>query len=59
MSARYVLWRGERIVGIGTARELAERFCLKPDTVRWYATAAAHRRAERAGTAYTVAERIN
>lgn len=34
----YVLYQGDEVVDIGTARELAERRGVRPDTIRSYAT---------------------
>jgi hypothetical protein len=40
----YVLYRDDEVVGIGTAEELSERFGIKPETVRFYASHAQHSR---------------
>lgn len=53
----YAVWRGEDCLAIGTVAELAERFGVKPETVRWWASPAAHRRAEKS-RGCKVAERI-
>ena len=42
--ATYVVYRGDDVLGIGTADELAERLGIKPDTVRWLSSATAHKR---------------
>ena len=42
--ARYVLWKGDQCVGIGTAPELAERIGCNPRTIRWYANPSAKKR---------------
>lgn len=34
----YALYKGDEIIGIGTAKELAEKLGIKPETIRWYAT---------------------
>lgn len=38
--ARYALWRGDQLLGIGTAKELAKKRGCKIETIRWYATKA-------------------
>ena len=54
VSARYALWRGDRCIDIGTAKQLAERHNIKPKTVYWLASPANKRR----GNNRIVAERI-
>lgn len=34
----YVLYRGDEVLGVGTAEELAARYNLKPETIRFYAS---------------------
>lgn len=41
----YALYKGEDIIGIGTAKELAEKLGIKPETIRFYATPTQKRRA--------------
>jgi hypothetical protein len=41
---RFVVYRGDEVLGVGTAAELAERLKVKPDTIRFYASPACHRR---------------
>lgn len=41
----YALYRGDELLGMGTAEELAEKLGIKRDTVLWLSTPAAHRRA--------------
>lgn len=53
--ARYALWKGERLVGIGTADQLAAQRGVKPDTIRWLASPACKRRDN---GRHIVAERI-
>lgn len=54
----YAVWRGEECIAIGTAQELAERFGVKPETVRWWASPTAHRRADESKKGHKVAVRI-
>ncbi|MBR3318708.1 MAG: hypothetical protein IKG21_12900 [Atopobiaceae bacterium] len=42
----YALYKGDRLLGVGTKRELAERLGVKPETVGWYATPTCERRNE-------------
>lgn len=41
---RYALWKGDQVLAIGTAKELAERFGVTVKTIRWLASPAARRR---------------
>lgn len=41
---KYAMYRGDELLGIGTACELAERFGIKRKTVMWYAYSACHKR---------------
>lgn len=41
----YALYRGDEMLDVGTADELAEKMGVKRDTVLWLSTPAAHRRA--------------
>lgn len=41
---RYTLWKGDQVLAIGTAKELAERFGVTVKTIRWLASPAAKRR---------------
>lgn len=34
----YVLYRGDEVLGVGTAEELGREFGLKPETIRFYAS---------------------
>lgn len=62
MSAAYVVYKGDKIVCMGTAAECAEALGVSERTIRWYASPACHRRAERMETgshgSFTVAERV-
>jgi hypothetical protein len=40
------LYRGDDIIDTGTIKEIAERRCVRKDTIRWYLTGAGHRRAD-------------
>ena len=40
----YALYRGDEMLGMGTADELAEKLGIKRETVLWLSTPAAHRR---------------
>lgn len=42
--AEYALYKGDEIIGIGTAKELAEKLGIKPETIRWYATPSQEKR---------------
>lgn len=41
----YALYRGDDLLGIGTAKELAEAQGVKPETIKFYATPVYQRRA--------------
>ena len=41
---QYALYRGDDLLGIGTAVELAELIGVKEDTIKWYATPSARKR---------------
>ena len=41
---RYAMWKGDQVIAIGTAKELAERFGVTVKTIRWLASPAAKRR---------------
>lgn len=51
----YALYKGERLLGIGTAAELAEKLGVTQKTIWWYASPAAKRRS---GKNATIAERL-
>ena len=55
MSARYALWKGDRCIDTGTAKELAERRKVKQKTIYWLASPANKRRGDETRI---VAERI-
>ena len=40
----YAVYKGEEILGIGTAKELAEKLNVKPKTVQFWSTPANHKR---------------
>ena len=44
--AEYVLYKGEEVIGIGTAKELAKQHGINEQTVRFYATPSHMRRVE-------------
>nr|DAO77422.1 MAG TPA: Protein of unknown function (DUF658) [Caudoviricetes sp.] len=46
MAGEYVLYKGEEIVGIGTADELSRRLGLRPQTIRSYSSPSHMRRVE-------------
>lgn len=35
-TALYVLYRGDEVLDIGTAREIADRRGVRPETIRYY-----------------------
>ena len=41
---RYAVWQGDTCLAIGTLGELAERFRVKVETVKWWASPSAKRR---------------
>lgn len=41
----YAVWRGDECLAVGTIPELAEKFGVKPETVKWWASPTAHKRA--------------
>lgn len=43
-SSRYILWKGDEIVAIGTARQLAEKLGCSVRTIYWYVSPACKRR---------------
>lgn len=40
----YALYKGEELLGIGTAEELAEQLGVAPKTIHFYASPAYHKR---------------
>ena len=46
MAVEYVLYKGEEIVGIGTADELSRQLGLRPQTIRSYSSPSHMRRVE-------------
>ena len=42
----YALYKGDDLLGIGTAKELAEIHGVKPSTIKFYATPVYHRRSK-------------
>ena len=40
----YSLYKGDVLLGTGTAEQLANQFGVSPRTIRWYASPAARRR---------------
>lgn len=53
----YVVYRGDDVLCVGTARECAERLGVSESSVRWLASPAARRR-EAARPGRMVAERV-
>ena len=53
----YVLYRGDEVLDVGTAREIAERRGVRPETIRFYCTAS-YRKRIRNGDRRLVAERV-
>ena len=50
MSAKkYALYRGDDLLGIGTAEELARARGVKPDTIRFYSMPSYQRRGKETG----------
>lgn len=43
----YVLYRGDEVLGVGTAEELAERVGVRPETIMNYASEAHRKKADR------------
>ena len=43
----YVLYRGDEVLGVGTAEELAERVGVRPETIMNYASVAHRKKADR------------
>lgn len=52
-AATYALYRGDELVDVGTARELAGRMGVTAEYVRWMATPTARRRDGAAGFWHT------
>ena len=44
MAQRYALWRGDQIVAVGTAKQLAEKLGVSVRTIYWYVSPACKRR---------------
>lgn len=44
MADEFAVHKGETFLDEGSAEELAERFNVKPDTVRWWSTPTSHKR---------------
>ena len=43
----FALYKGDKFIMIGTAREIAEERGVKPETVRFWSTPAHHKRASK------------
>lgn len=43
---RYAVYKGEELLAIGTSYQLAERFNVKRETVKWWASPANMRKVE-------------
>lgn len=43
-TATYVLYRGDEVLDVGTASEIAKRRGIKADTIRFYCTASYQKR---------------
>ena len=56
----FALYKGDEVLGVGTARELSEKFDLPVKKIYWYATPTAKRRLEAAGpgSKMMIAERV-
>ena len=46
MAVEYVLYKGEEVLGIGTADELSEQLGVRPQTIRSYSSPSHMRRIE-------------
>ena len=46
MSKEYALYKGDKLLGIGTAEELAKKYNIKRDTIFYYASPAYKKRAD-------------
>lgn len=46
MAVQYVLYKGEEVLGVGTADELSRRLGLHPQTIRSYSSPSHMRRIE-------------
>ena len=44
MNTTYVLYKGEEVIGIGTAKELAKKFNVKKNTIYFYGSNACRER---------------
>lgn len=44
MSARYAIWKGDRCIAVGTAKQLAERLGVTVRTIYWLVSPSAKRR---------------
>lgn len=52
---KYQVYKGDKLIAYGTARDIAEKLGISVKTVYWYASPAARKRGKNA----TVAERID
>ena len=44
MASLYAVWKGDELVAMGTAKELAKQLGVKVRTIYWYVSPAAKRR---------------
>jgi hypothetical protein len=49
MRCTYALYKGDRLLGVGTLQELAERRGVKPETIYYYSMPAYQRRGKANG----------
>lgn len=47
MKQEYALYKGDKFLDIGTAEELADKFNVKPATIKWYSMPTNLRRIEK------------
>ena len=45
----FAYYEGDELLGVGTAKELAKRFNVKPETIKFYASPAHQRRMANVG----------
>ena len=58
IDATYALYRGDELLGIGTAEQLAKERGVSRDTIYWYASPSNLKRVER-GVGRTLAVRVD
>lgn len=58
MSIQYAVYKGDDFIFMGTLEEVAERFGVSTKSVKWMATPAAKKRADKPGSTKMIVEKV-